>query len=580
MTLELLLAQFDGLIQTPADVEKLNATILQWAIEGRLLPQSEKDEPASALIREIAQEKKSLIAQKSIPKPSKVPKVKDEEIPFDLPKNWLWTRAMEVCTYIQRGKSPKYSEIQRIPVISQKCVQWSGFEIEKARFILPKSLEKYQDYRFLQDGDLLWNSTGKGTLGRIIVYREQYNPFESAVADSHVTILRPSSFIDSDFLFIWFASRFVQSRIDSISTGSTKQTELGTIIVKEHIVPLAPLAEQKRIVARVDELLGQTAVLAQQLASVAEQRRGVNTAVLHQLTTETSEVLQTSEVSTSAVSTLTTNFDHLYVDADMIAELKQAILQLAVQGRLVPQDERDENAAVLLARIAAKRQKLIKEKEIRKFKLQKPEFDNFNKHQLPKGWIWCSLSDIILYLQTGPFGSNLHKSEYVEDGTPVINPSDMRDGKIVAQGAKMIGPKTLTRLSSYKLNIGDIILARRGEMGRCAAVTAEEEGWLCGTGSLILRLTSHNSQQYLIMLIQSETTRAYLRGGSVGATMSNLNQKLLLKMPVALPPYNEQKRIVAKVDELFALCDQLAGQLTTAGTSREQLLEAVLTQAT
>lgn len=180
----------------------------------------------------------------------------DEEIPFEIPENWVWVRLDDICSYIHRGKSPKYSDIKKYPVVAQKCNQWSGFSLEKAKFIDPQSVSSYSEEQFLKDEDLMWNSTGLGTLGRMAIYDSRFNPYELAVADSHVTVIRPyKHYAMAKYLYFYFSSYTVQSVIEDKSDGSTKQKELATKTVKAYLVPLPPFAEQKRIVEKVNQLL-------------------------------------------------------------------------------------------------------------------------------------------------------------------------------------------------------------------------------------------------------------------------------------------------------------------------------------
>ncbi|MBC8215255.1 MAG: restriction endonuclease subunit S [Candidatus Marinimicrobia bacterium] len=235
---------------------KLKQSILSEAVQGKLVPQNPKDEPASELFKKIRKEKERLVLEGRIKRGKELPAISEDEIPYELPKGWVWCRLGDVCEYIQRGKSPKYSEVEKYPVIAQKCIQWNGFEMFKAKFIDPETINKYEKERFVQTGDLLWNSTGLGTLGRIIVYDERFNSYDCAVADSHVTVIRPfKNFVLSKYLFFWFAGPKVQGEINNISTGSTKQTELATSTIQKYLIPLPPLSEQKRIVEKVDALM-------------------------------------------------------------------------------------------------------------------------------------------------------------------------------------------------------------------------------------------------------------------------------------------------------------------------------------
>ena len=246
-------------------------SILQEAIQGKLVPQDTTEEPASTLLQKIRDEKNRLVVEGKLKKKDLTDSIIfkgddnkyyennsgkisciDDEIPFEIPSNWVWARLDNICSFIHRGKSPKYSLVKKYPVIAQKCNQWSGFSIEKARFIEPNSLSSYKDDYFLQDKDLMWNSTGLGTLGRMAIYYTALNPYELAVADSHVTIIRPlKQYVVPEFLYYYFASNTVQSVIEEKSDGSTKQKELATKTIQAYLVPLPPFAEQYRIVQQI-----------------------------------------------------------------------------------------------------------------------------------------------------------------------------------------------------------------------------------------------------------------------------------------------------------------------------------------
>ena len=253
--------------------EALKKSILQEAVQGKLVPQDPSDEPAEALLERIRAEKQRLIKEGKIKKDKHesvifrrdnshyekldgVERCIDDELPFEIPDSWVWVRLIDICEYIQRGKSPKYSPIKKYPVIAQKCNQWSGFSIEKAQFIEPESITSYGRERFLQDNDLMWNSTGLGTLGRMAVYKSASNPYGLAVADSHVTVIRPlKEFISPQYLYYYFSNPTVQSVIEDQADGTTKQKELSAITVRTYLVPLPPYNEQIRIVKQIETVL-------------------------------------------------------------------------------------------------------------------------------------------------------------------------------------------------------------------------------------------------------------------------------------------------------------------------------------
>ena len=331
-----------------------------------------------------------------------------DEVPFEIPDSWEWVRLIDVCEYIQRGKSPKYSPIKKYPVVAQKCNQWSGFSIEKAQFIEPNSLSSYGPERLLQDNDLMWNSTGLGTLGRMAIYKTAANPYKLAVADSHVTVIRPlKQFVLPEYLYYYFANPSVQSVIEDQADGTTKQKELATATIKAYLTPIPPLDEQRRILAKLSEVL-----------PVVK-----NYGVVYDETTAMQEAFPES--------------------------LKKSILQEAVQGKLVPQDPSDEPAEALLERIRAEKQRLIKEGKIKKDKHESVIFRRDNSHyekldgverciddellfEIPDSWEWVRLGTVLeiarggsprpiqQYLTTEPDGINWIKIGDTDKGGKYI----------------------------------------------------------------------------------------------------------------------------------------------------------------
>ncbi|VQZ22852.1 type I restriction-modification system S protein [Streptococcus pneumoniae] len=242
--------------------DKLKKSILQYAMQGKLVEQDPNDESVEVLLEKIRAEKQKLFEEGKIKKKdldiSIVSQGDDnsyyEEVPCEIPESWEWVRLNDITSYIQRGKSPKYSNIPIYPVIAQKCNQWSGFSIDLARFIDPETVHSYQKERLLRDGDLMWNSTGLGTLGQLAIYHENKNPYAWAVADSHVTVIRVlSGVINCHFIYNFLSSPIVQSVIEEKASGSTKQKELLTKTIKEYLIPLPPLPEQSRIVDKIEQ---------------------------------------------------------------------------------------------------------------------------------------------------------------------------------------------------------------------------------------------------------------------------------------------------------------------------------------
>lgn len=245
------LAEFGHIVNAPGGVAKLRELTIQLAISGKLVEKSEAETPASLTIQEAIKQRLAYEAELSLRSTRMQSEL--ETVPLAVPSHWEWTRLEQICLYIQRGKGPKYVNDSSTHVISQKCIQWLGFDLSSARFVSDDSLDSYGKERFLRQGDLLWNSTGTGTVGRIAVFQSTENV--QAVADSHVTVIRLAN-CSPRYLWCVLASPWVQSRIEpthseSLVSGTTQQVELNTSTVRALPIPIPPIEEQTRIVAKV-----------------------------------------------------------------------------------------------------------------------------------------------------------------------------------------------------------------------------------------------------------------------------------------------------------------------------------------
>ena len=494
--------------------QELKNSILQLAIQGKLVEQRPEEGTAEELFQKIQEEKQRLIAEKKIKKEKPLPEITEDEKPFDIPDSWKWVRLSEFWLVLNgdRGKNyPSKATLSKngIPFIS--AVNLNGKTVIEDENLLCLSQTQYEK---LNNGKLKKNDIVvciRGSLGKHGVY-----PFDKGAIASSLVILRNyiTGIFDTQFMLLYLDSSLFFSEIKKYNNG-TAQPNLAAKSLKEFLIPLPPLAEQKRIVAKIEELL----------PYIERYEKAWNK--LEQFNKRFAEVM------------------------------KKSLLQYAIEGKLVEQRPEEGTAEELFQKIQEEKQRLIREKKIKKEK-PLPEITEEEKpFDIPESWKWVRLSDLMNAMSTGPFGSILHKSDYVSKGIPLVNPANIINGKIIPSEKMMVSEDTAKRLESYTLYTGMIVIGRRGEMGRCAVVSENENGWICGTGSFFLIPSSPLFVNYIQILFTTHYVKTYLGGESVGTTMSNLNHKILRKMPVPLPQVTEQKRIVEKLEQLLPLCDRL-----------------------
>lgn len=487
--------------------EQLKSSILQYAIQGKLVEQRAEEGTGGELYQQIQAEKQRLVKEGKIKKEKPLAEISEDEIPFDIPESWKWVRIPEIGTS-SLGKTLNKS-IDAGKEVNYLCsinVYWEGISLDQVKTakFSAVDMEKY----LLQRGDLL--VCEGGDVGRSAVWdsdTEMY--YQNAL---HCVRFfggtNPYFFRYCFELYKW--NKILENASKGMTIKHLVQGSLHSILF-----PLPPLSEQKRIVAKIEELLP----LVDRYAASYEK--------LEQFNTKFPE------------------------------DMKKSILQYAIQGKLVEQRPEEGTGEELYQQIQAEKQRLIQEKKIKKEKPLPEIAENEIPFDIPESWKWVRFSEIMNAMSTGPFGSMLHKTDYIKKGIPLVNPANMVNGKIVPSDKMMVSEETLRRLSSYILHARMIVLGRRGEMGRCAVVTENEDGWLCGTGSFFMEPSVSLYVYYVASLFSSPYVKFYLGGESVGTTMSNLNHAILSKMPIPLPPLAEQKRIVAKIEELLPLCERL-----------------------
>jgi type I restriction enzyme S subunit len=489
--------------------DKLRQAILQAAIQGKLTKQLKSDGDAKDLLTKVQAEKAKLIREGKIKKEKPLPDITEDEKPFEIPENWEWVRLNNICEYIQRGKSPVYSTIKKYPVVAQKCNQWSGFSLELAQFADPNTIKSYSPERMLQQDDLLWNSTGLGTVGRMAIYDSKKNPYELAVADSHVTVIRLfKQHVLAQYVYAYISGPSVQSIIELQTTGSTKQKELQTETVKKYLIPLPPLAEQKRIVARIESLLPE---------------------------------LDKLEKEETRLETMQQAFPKA---------MKDSLLQAAIQGKLTKQLESDGDAKDLLAKIQFEKAKLIEEGKIKKEKSLPEITIEEIPFEIPKNWCWCHFIDC-MDIRDGTHDT----PKYVINGIPLITSKNLNNGKLDFSTVKFISNDDADKINLRSfVDDGDILFAMIGSIGNPVLVKKERE--FCIKNVALFKNVKHiMNMQYINFYLQF--AQSVMKRISSGAVQSFISLKVFREFLLPLPPLAEQKRIVERLNELLPLCDKL-----------------------
>lgn len=492
------------------NAQQLKNAILQEAIEGRLVPQDPNDEPASALLARIRQEKEQLVKAGKLKKKDLVVKpISEDEIPFEIPESWEWLRLGEIASYITDGehKTPRrITNYCGYYLLSARNVLNGYINLENVDYVDKEEYENISRHCNPHFGDVLISCSG--SVGRTAVVKD-YNNY---VMVRSAAVISPM-YTDSDFLMYTLQSTELQSQIEE-SSKQTAQANLFQGAIKTLKIPLPPLAEQKRIVAKIEELLPKV------------EEYGKAQDALNKLNSELPE------------------------------RLKKSILQEAIEGRLVPQDPNDEPASMLLDKIREEKKRLFKEGKLKKKDLEEtPIEENEVPFKIPESWEWCKLGTIAALI--GGFAFKSH--EYTSSGSRVIRISDITENGFINKNVVRF-PFT-DKLSQYVILEGDILMAMTGgTVGKSLYVKYLPEETMLLNQRVALIRPNIVFTDYIDYVIKSQHIQGIITEAK-NSTNDNISMGDLYNFPIPIPPLAEQKRIVAKIEELFAVLDGIKESL-------------------
>lgn len=551
MSLDIFFDQFAELADAPNGVKKLRELILQLAVQGKLVPQDPNDEPASALLERIHAEKARGNGQR---------KLFDEEISdlegqYDLPRGWEWARLGEVAS-LSTGYAFKSGDYESTGIFVLRVTNISerGTISKDDAVYIPKEkiTPRIRNY-YLQADDLLVVMVG-GSLGKIGVVTDDLLP---ALLNQNMWRVKPlNEGLTTQYLLL--ALKYIntfQLRITHSTHGHLAMSEY-----VYQLIGLPPLAEQRRIVAKVDQLMALCDELEARQNERSNMRVRLNNSALDHLLTA-----QNSEDFALHWQRLHANFDLLYDRPEMIGRLRQGILQLAMQGKLVRQDPNDEPASVLLDKIRAEKVRLIKEGKLKQEKPLPAIAEDALLFELPREWMSICLGECTGLIS----GQHLGKEEQngKEEGLPYLTgPADF--GVINPIATRW----TATRRAVAAVN--DVLITVKGAGIGKSNILAMDEAAIGRQLMAIRSILIDYKYVYLLVLASYQKFQDL----GIGSTVPGIGREDILEFPMGLPPLAEQRRIVAKVDQLMALCDELEAKLKDAQAMSERLVESVVHQ--
>ncbi|NYV41101.1 restriction endonuclease subunit S [Cronobacter sakazakii] len=552
-------------------IKKLRELILELAVRGKLVPQDSNDEPASELLKRIATEKAELVKQGKIKKQKPLPEISEDEKPFELPEGWECARLGNTVAIIrgitfpasEKHKEPSKGKIACLRTANvQDSIEWDDLLYVSESFVK-------RSEQFAEKGDIVMSmANSRELVGKVA---HIYNiPTGSATFGGFLSVIRPYGF-NAAFLMSVLRSPNIKSILIDSSSQTTNIANISLEKLNPLVISVPPIGEQNRIASKVEELMSLCDQLERQSLTSLDAHQQLVETLLATLTDS-----QNTEELTANWARISQHFDTLFTTEASIDALKQTILQLAVMGKLVPQDPNDEPASELLKRIEQEKAQLVKEGKIKKQKTLPPISEDEKPFGLPDGWEWTTMQGLYPEFQNGlsSRGSSSGKDSVV------IRLADIKNWKVSFADTRAIAI-TDSEKQKYCLDKNDILIVRVNGSADIVGgfVLYDDDQNVCYCDHFIrLRLPYKRviDENYLILVASSPLIRRKINNLFITTSgQKTVNQTHISSLLFPLPPYKEQKCIVARVNELFSLCEQLKLRLQSAHQTQLNLADAL-----
>lgn len=551
-------------------IKKLRELILELAVRGKLVPQDPNDEPASELLKRIAAEKAELVKQGKIKKQKPLPEISEEEKPFELPQGWEWVRLGDFTNIIRGITFPgnEKSQFQAPGKIAclrtanvQEQIDWDDLIYISDSFVK-------RDDQYLQEHDIVMSmANSRELVGKVALASLPDN--SKFTFGGFLSVLRPLV-VNEIYLMALLRCETYKSQLIESASQTTNIANISLAKLNPLPVCIPPAKEQIHIVKKMNELMSLCDQLEQQSLTSLDAHQQLVETLLGTLTDS-----QNAEELAENWARISEHFDTLFTTEASVDALKQTILQLAVMGKLVPQDPNDEPASELLKRIAQEKAQLVKEGKIKKQKPLPPISDEEKPFELPDGWEYIYLNDICSLITDGT-----HQTpKYTTEGRPFISAQCVKPFKFMPENYRYVSEEDHNLyIKNRNPEQQDILLSRVGAgIGECAVIDTDLEFSIYVSTALIKPVKKYINSQYICIWLNSPIGRLFSSNYTYGKGVSqgNLNLSLIRTFVISLPPYLEQQLIVDKTLEYLEICEKLKFRIQSAKQTQLHLADAL-----